>query len=114
MPLIVRRALLYGLVGGLAGIHLGLVGMVDTLQERELLDLSFVLDDAGVALGWLLPALAIMLVGNRAAAPRVTDTGAEASTALRLAAGALTGAVAGLLLAILAFIADSGVIGSMF
>ena len=113
MPTLIRRGLFFGLVGGLAGIHLGLVGMIDSFQERELLDMSVVLENGGVALGWLLPALAILLVGNRAAARRVADAD-EASTGLRLAAGALAGALAGLLLAGLALVSDAGLIGSMF
>ncbi len=113
MPPLVRRGLLFGTVAGLAAVHLGLVGMVGTFQERELLDLSVVLEDGAVALGWLLPALAILLVGNRAAAPRVTDIG-EASVSQRLIAGALVGVVAGLFMAALALVSDAGTIGSMF
>jgi branched-chain amino acid transport system permease protein len=113
MGTFIRRGVLLGLVGGVAGIHLGLVGMVDTFQARELLDLSAVVEDAGVALGWLLPALAIVLVGNRAAARRVTDT-SEAVTPARVAAGAVAGAVAGVLLALLAAISEADLIGEMF
>jgi branched-chain amino acid transport system permease protein len=113
MPPLIRRGLLFGVVAGLAAVHLGLVGMVDTFQERELLDLSVVLEDGAVALGWLLPALAILLVGNRAAARRVADV-EEATDAQRLIAGALVGLVAGLFMAALALISDAGVIGSMF
>jgi branched-chain amino acid transport system permease protein len=113
MPPVIRRSLLLGIVAGVVCLHLGLVGMVDTFQERQLLDLSFVGEDVALALGWLLPALAIMLVANRAAAPRVTDL-ATVPMSRRLVGGVITGMVGAAFLAALALVSDAGWIGSMF
>ena len=91
MDPLMRRALFTGLLGGLAGIHVGLVGMIESFQSRDTI--------AGViTLGSMLPVLILLLVGWRAASPmrsaELTPTGAGA-----LALGALASATGGLILA---------------
>ena len=91
-----RRALIIGGLGGLAGIHVGLVGMVDTFQGRD------TIADV-VTLGSMLPILILVLVGWRASAPsRAVE---EIPTGLRtLTLGAVAGATGGLILAVLAIV----------
>ncbi|HYI66070.1 MAG TPA: hypothetical protein VEW95_04025 [Candidatus Limnocylindrales bacterium] len=94
MDLPMRRALFTGLLGGLAGVHVGLVGMIDSFQGRDTI--------AGlITLGSMLPLLILLLVGWRAASPvksaQLIPTGART-----FILGAAAGATAGLILAALA------------
>jgi len=94
MDLPMRRALFTGLLGGLAGVHVGLVGMIDSFQGRDTIaDL--------ITLGSMLPLLILLLVGWRAASPvksaQLIPTGART-----FILGAAAGATAGLILAALA------------
>ena len=91
MDPLVRRALFTGLLGGLGGIHVGLVGMIESFQSRDTI--------AGViTLGSMLPVLILLLVGWRAASPmrsaELTPTGVRALTL-----GAIASATGGLILA---------------
>jgi branched-chain amino acid transport system permease protein len=94
MDPLVRRALFIGLVGGLGGIHVGLVGMIDTFQGRDTIaDL--------VTLGSMLPILILILVGWRAAAPvRGAEQALPSGRTLLL--GGVAGGTGGLILAALA------------
>jgi branched-chain amino acid transport system permease protein len=94
MDPLVRRALFTGLLGGLAGIHVGLVGMIDSFQARDTIaDL--------ITLGSMLPILILILVGWRAASP---VKGAEQAlpSGRTLLLGGVAGATGGLILALLA------------
>ncbi len=91
MDPLVRRALFTGLLGGLGGIHVGLVGMIESFQSRDTI--------AGViTLGSMLPVLILLLVGWRAASPmrsaELNPTGVRALTL-----GAIASATGGLVLA---------------
>jgi branched-chain amino acid transport system permease protein len=91
---LVRRALFAGLFGAIAGMHLGLVGMLETFQAREMIT------DV-IALGSTLPILVAILVGWRAGGPmRHPPIEPRAITSLWL--GALSGLTMGVLLALFA------------
>ncbi|MEA2651282.1 MAG: branched-chain amino acid transport system permease protein [Chloroflexota bacterium] len=94
MDPLLRRALFTGLLGGLAGIHVGLVGMIDSFQTRDTIaDL--------VTLGSMLPILILILVGWRAASPvKGAEQALPAGRTLLL--GGVAGATGGLILALLA------------
>jgi branched-chain amino acid transport system permease protein len=94
MDPLLRRALFTGLLGGLAGIHVGLVGMIDSFQTRDTIaDL--------VTLGSMLPILILILVGWRAASPvKGPEQALPAGRTLLL--GGVAGATGGLILALLA------------
>ena len=89
MSLLWRRAVFGGLLGGIAGMHLGLVGMLDGFQGRD------VITDY-LQLGTSLPIIIAVLVGWYAAGPMkeppVQPTGAQA-IGLGLAAALTTGVV---------------------
>ena len=94
MDPLMRRALFTGALGGLAGTHVGLVGMIDSFQGRDTIaDL--------ITLGSMLPILILLLVGWRAASPlksaQLVPTGART-----FILGAAGGATTGLILALLA------------
>ena len=87
---LVRRAAITGLMGGAACVHVSLVGMVDTFQSRDLI--------AGiVTVGTVLPMIFIILAGWAAGRPRSGRLAPGPSRTLL--AGAVAGAVAGLVLA---------------
>jgi branched-chain amino acid transport system permease protein len=94
MDALMRRALITGGLGGIAGIHVSLVGMVDTFQGRD------TIADV-ITLGSMMPILILLLVGWRAASPPrtvvVTPSGSRS-----LLLGAAAGATGGLILAALA------------
>ena len=94
MDALMRRALITGALGGVAGIHVSLVGMVDTFQGRD------TIADV-ITLGSMMPILILLLVGWRAASPpRTADVIPSGSRSLLL--GAAAGATGGLILAALA------------
>jgi branched-chain amino acid transport system permease protein len=89
-----RRALVTGLLGGAAGVHVSLVGMVESFQSRDTI--------AGiVTLGTMLPILIEILVGWRAAGPMKAPP-LVPSAGQSLALGAVAGGVTGAVLALLA------------
>jgi len=93
MDAILRRALTIGLLGGAANVHLSLVGLVISLQTRQLI--------AGVVtLGSSLPLLVALLVGWLAGRQR-SATEDHASGARVLLAGGLGGLVSGGIAALL-------------
>ena len=93
MDAFVRRALFTGLLGGLPGIHLSLVGMVNAFQGRDMIA------DV-VTVGTTLPMLFVIIAGWYAARPmRSSDEVSGARQALTL--GAIAGAASGLLMAAL-------------
>jgi branched-chain amino acid transport system permease protein len=87
-----RRAAFVGLIGGLAAVHVSLVGMVSTFQGRD-----FVADI--VTVGSIMPLLIAILVGWRAGAP--PRGGERADTARTLLYGAVAGVVVALVLVLL-------------
>jgi len=96
MDRLMRRALVTGLLGGIAGIHVSLVGMVDTFQRRDTIaDL--------VTLGSMLPILILLVVGWRAASP-IKSAALSPTAGRSLLLGAMAGAVGGLILAALAIL----------
>ena len=93
MDPLVRRAVVAGLVGGAAVIHVSLVGMVHGFQGRDLIsDL--------LSVGSLLPILIAIIVGARAGGPmrhpHIVPAGARA-----ISMGAVAGLVMGLVTAAL-------------
>jgi len=98
MDRLMRRALITGFLGGIAGVHVSLVGMVDTFQGRD------TIADV-VTLGSMLPILILLLVGWRAASPiRTTELKPSAGRSLLL--GAIACAVTGFILATLAILVE--------
>jgi branched-chain amino acid transport system permease protein len=96
MNALLSRALLLGLYGGIAGIHVSLVGLVGALQGRAAIaDL--------ISLGSALPFLVAGVVGWRAGAASRTKQ-LFPITAQALGYGALAGAVSGALVALLALL----------
>ena len=94
MDTLMRRALFTGLLGGLAGVHVGLVGMIDSFQARDTIaDL--------ITLGTMLPILILLLVGWRAASP-VRTAELVPTDRRTFVLGAVAGATGGLVLAALA------------
>ncbi|HET7645740.1 MAG TPA: leucine/isoleucine/valine transporter permease subunit [Candidatus Limnocylindria bacterium] len=96
---LLRRALITGVLGGAAGIHVSLVGMVEDFQGRDTIaDI--------VTVGTMLPILIAILVGSRAAsrmrAPLIDPTPRQA-----VLLGAVAGAVTGAVLALLALFVNS-------
>ena len=87
-----RRAAFTGLMGGAAGVHVSLVGMVGTFQSRD-----FLADI--VTIGTVMPMLIAILVGWRAGSFGRADATAPIPTLLR---GAVAGGVVGIVLALLA------------
>ncbi|HEX2194907.1 MAG TPA: leucine/isoleucine/valine transporter permease subunit [Candidatus Limnocylindria bacterium] len=106
------RILLFGVIAGVACLHLGMVGMVGSFQERTVLDLSMVVEDGGVGLGFLMPFLAILVIANRAAAPRLQEE-VPTGPGRRLLSGTVAGAAGGVALASLALLADSNAAASV-
>jgi branched-chain amino acid transport system permease protein len=100
MDPLMRRALNSGLLGGIAGTHVSLVGMVDTFQGRDTIaDL--------ITLGSMLPILIFILVGWLAGGPmRSVELAPTAGRSLTL--GAVAGGVGGLIVAALALISATG------
>ncbi len=99
MNAIVSRAARYGVFGGVAGIWVSLVGLVGALESVAAV--------AGViSLGTALPLLFAAVVGWRSGAPDKAKQIAPTSTQT-LIAGALTGAVSGLLVALLAIFIEA-------
>ncbi|MCV0404238.1 MAG: leucine/isoleucine/valine transporter permease subunit [Chloroflexi bacterium] len=98
MSPMVRRALTLGLFGGIAGIHVSLVGIVNTFQTRDLIaDI--------VTIGSVIPMLIAIMVGWLAG--RAPRHAAELAAPTALGAGAVAGAVTGTILALLAILVDS-------
>ena len=96
MNVLLRRALILGVFGGLAGIHVSLVGLVDTLQGRA------AIADV-ISVGSLLPFLVAGIVGWRAGSPhRAEQITPAPGSALGL--GALAGGIAGGMVALLALV----------
>ncbi len=99
MSPLMRRALMTGLFGGVAGLHVSLVGIVNTFQSRDLIaDI--------VTIGTVLPMLIAILVGWLAGSrPRhITEPISAGSTLFN---GAIAGAVVGIMLAGLAVLVDT-------
>ncbi|HET9417428.1 MAG TPA: leucine/isoleucine/valine transporter permease subunit [Candidatus Limnocylindria bacterium] len=90
-----RRAVVTGLIGAAAALHVSLVGMVGTFQTRDLID-------GIVTIGTVMPMLIAILVGWHASRNRVEE-GARSPIAI-LGLGAVAGAMVGLLLALLAVV----------
>ena len=91
MDQLMRRALVTGLLGGLAGVHVGLVGMIDSFQARDTIaDL--------ITLGSMIPILLLLLVGWRAASP-VRSAGLIPTDGRTFVLGAVGGATGGVILA---------------
>jgi hypothetical protein len=87
-----RRAAVTGVLGGLAGVHVSLVGMVATFQARDLI--------AGiVTVGTTMPMMFVILAGWIAARPRAVEAGLPSSRTLRL--GVIAGVAGGLVMAAL-------------
>ncbi len=98
MDRLMRRALITGFLGGIAGVHVSLVGMVDSFQGRD------TIADV-VTLGSMLPLLILLLVGWRAASP-IRSTELKPSAGRSLLLGAIAGAVTGFILATLAILVE--------
>ncbi|MEO5985973.1 MAG: leucine/isoleucine/valine transporter permease subunit [Candidatus Limnocylindria bacterium] len=92
------RALMIGLFGGIAGLHVSLVGIVNTFQTRDLIaDI--------VTIGSVLPMLIAIMVGWLAGStPKHLPPASRSSTLLH---GAAAGTVVGLILAGLALLVNS-------
>jgi branched-chain amino acid transport system permease protein len=89
-----RRALVTGLFGGIAGIHVGLVGMIGAFQQRD------AIADV-LTVGTVLPLVIVILVGWRAGAP-IRSEGIVPTSGRALAMGALAGATTAVILALFA------------
>jgi branched-chain amino acid transport system permease protein len=91
-----RRALITGLLGAAAAVHVSLVGMVGTFQTRDLIaDI--------VTIGTVMPMLISFLVGWRASRVAHTDE-TDRSPTTTLLLGGVAGAVVGVVLALLALL----------
>ena len=101
-----RSAVITGLIGSAAALHVSLVGMVVTFQSRDLIA------DV-VTIGTILPLVIALLVGWRAGAPRRSDDGPPSSSTT-LALGAVGGAVVGLVLAAVALFVVAVDVGWIF
>jgi branched-chain amino acid transport system permease protein len=93
---LLRRAVVTGALGAAAGIHVSLVGMVDSFQGRD------TIADV-VTLGTMLPIIIAIVVGWRSGAPMRSPT-LVPTTGQALTHGAVGGAVTGLILAIFAYL----------
>lgn len=99
MGSLVRRALMIGVFGGVAGIHVSLVGIVNTFQSRDLIaDI--------VTIGTVLPMLIAILVGWLAGS-RPRNVSAPFTRPQALLYGVLGGGTVGTILALLAILVDS-------
>ncbi len=96
MPTHLQRALFTGLIGGAAGLHVSLVGMVNTFQTRD-----FIADI--VTIGTVMPMLIAFLIGWRAGGFGRSD-GTDGGPIAILVRGALAGATVGAMLALLAIV----------
>ncbi len=98
MSTLLRRALMIGLFGGVAGVHVSLVGIVNTFQTRDLIaDI--------VTIGSVLPMLIAIGVGWLAGS--VPKHISKPSGSATLMHGAAAGGVVGVVLAGLALLVDS-------
>ncbi len=98
MSTLLRRALMMGLFGGIAGVHVSLVGIVNTFQTRDLIaDI--------VTIGSVLPMLIAIMVGWLAGSTPKHIPRPSGSTTL--VHGAMAGGVVGVVLAALALLVDS-------
>ncbi len=92
-----RRAAIAGLLGGLAGVHVSLVGMVATFQARDLIaDI--------ITVGTTLPMMFVILAGWIAARPRAADPGVPPSRTMWL--GLIAGIAGGLVIATLCLLVE--------
>jgi len=99
MAPLTRNAITAGIAGGVAAIHVSLVGIVGTFQTRELIS-------GIVTIGTVLPMLIALLVGWYAG--RTPKSSIERPTPSRtLLQGAIAGVIVGLALALLAYIVDT-------
>jgi branched-chain amino acid transport system permease protein len=97
-----QTALRYGLIGGLAAVLLSLIGMVEAFGQRAII--------GGVlSMGQTFLAAAVLLAAY-AAARRLPEAGTQA----RLSAGALAGAIVGVLLAALVLLGTRVDLRSVF
>ncbi|MEX2210463.1 MAG: hypothetical protein WD689_01680 [Gaiellaceae bacterium] len=96
-----RRAVRSGLIGGLVAVFVSAIGMVVAFADRMLVDPE-------VVLGYVVIALVPLTVGYMAAKPPPPREGVETPRAgvLNLGTGALTGLLAGGLLAFFVFVAS--------
>jgi len=94
----IRRAINAGLVGGAAGIHVSLVGMVATFQSRDLVAEL-------LTIGTMLPLLFAVLAGWYAS--RRKSHQAKLSTGRTVFLGVIGGGVVGIVMAALAFFVES-------
>src|SRR3990170_153327 len=92
MDRLLRRAGVIGLLGGAAGVHVSLVGMVAAFQTRDLIAEI-------ITVGTMLPLAFAIVVGWVASRPRPSNPDATPSGTLLL--GAVAGAAAGIVLALL-------------
>ncbi len=101
-----RSAVITGLIGSVAALHVSLVGMVATFQTRDLIaDI--------VTIGTTLPMAIALIVGWRAGAPRRSEP-QQPSAASTLALGAIGGGVVGLVLAAVAIFVVAVDVGWIF
>ncbi len=101
-----RSAVITGLIGSVAALHVSLVGMVVTFQTRDLIaDI--------VTIGTTLPMAVALIVGWRAGAPQRSEPRVT-SAAGTLALGAVGGAVVGLVLAAAAIFVVAVDVGWIF
>jgi branched-chain amino acid transport system permease protein len=96
MSPLVRRAVVTGILGGAAVMHVSLVGMLDSFQSR------YTIADL-ITLGSMLPILVAIVVGWRSGGPMRTPH-LVPPNGQALGLGALGGAVAGLIVALFALL----------
>src|SRR3989337_86769 len=92
MDRLMRRAAVIGLLGGAAGVHVSLVGMVGAFQTRDLIAEI-------ITVGTMLPLAFAIVAGWVASRPRPSNPDPKPSRTLLL--GAVAGAAVGLVLALL-------------
>ena len=92
MDRLVRRAAVIGLLGGAAGVHVSLVGMVAAFQTRDLIAEI-------ITVGTMLPLAFAIIAGWVASRPGPSNPDSTRSRTLLL--GAVAGAATGIVLALL-------------
>jgi branched-chain amino acid transport system permease protein len=95
-----RRALVTGIVAGVAAVHLALVGLIVTLDGRDLVARV-------ISIGTVLPIIITLASGFRAGSPIRMGELVRPSPVTAMVSGGIAGLVGGVIVAVMTFLVDA-------